>query len=165
MQASYGYLKSPEESRPDESLQRVTASASWNHAVFEEGNWATTAVVGINIPKGETATSAWLLESNVDMTRHHTVFQRFEIVTKTGEDFVLDPSLFERRFTVAALAAGYVFRFNPVAGFVFGLGARGALNVVGPDLEPYYGSRTPVGGVIFAQVRPADMPMMSMSHE
>jgi hypothetical protein len=91
------------------------------------------------------------------------VFQRFEIATKTGEDFVLDPATFEQRYTVAALAAGYVFSFDPVAGFVPGLGVRGSLNVLGADLEPYYGSRMPVGGVIYAQVRPADMPMMSMS--
>jgi hypothetical protein len=163
IQASYGYLKSPEQSRPDESVQRITASASWNHAIFEEGNWATTAVFGLNVPKGGTATSAELLETNLDVTRHHTVFQRFEIATKTGEDFVLDPATFEQRYTVAALAAGYVFSFDPVAGFVPGLGVRGSLNVLGADLEPYYGSRMPVGGVIYAQVRPADMPMMSMS--
>jgi hypothetical protein len=163
VQASYGYLKSPEESRPDESVQRITASGSWNHAIFDEGNWATTAVLGINVPKGGTATSAWLLETNLDVTRHHTVFQRFEIATKTGEEFVLDPSAFEQRYTVAVLAAGYVFSFDPVAGFVPGLGVRGSLNAVGADLEPYYGSRTPVGGVLYVQVRPADMRTMSMS--
>jgi hypothetical protein len=165
MQASYGYLKSPEESRPEESVQRVTASVSWNRAVFDEGNWATTAIFGVNIPKNGTATSAWLLESNVDITRHHTLFQRFEIATKSGEELVLDPTLFERHFTVGALAAGYLFRFDPLAGFVFGLGARGAVNLVGVDLEPYYGSRAPVGGVLFAQVRPADMPVMRMSSD
>jgi hypothetical protein len=162
MQASYGYLKSPEDNHPEESLHRITASATWNHAMFGEGNWATTAVVGINVPKGHATTSAWLVETNLDLTRHHTVFQRFEVATKTGEDFVLVPSTFDQRFTVAALAIGYLFRFDPLAGFVIGLGARGALNVVGADLEPYYGSRTPVGGVVYAQVRPADARMMSM---
>jgi hypothetical protein len=163
VQASYGHLKSPEENRPDESLHRITASASWNHAAFEEGNWATTAVMGINVPKDRTATSAWLLETNLDITRHHAVFQRFEIATKAGEDLALDPSAFEQRYMVVALAAGYVFSFAPVASFVPGLGVRGSLNVIGADLERYYGSRTPLGGVIYAQVRPADMPMTSMS--
>ncbi len=157
LQASYGWLKSPEEADPSESVHRITASASWNHAVWEDGNWATTAVLGINVPSERSATSAWLLETNLDVTRHHTVFQRFEIVTKTGEDFVLDPSAFERRFTVAALAAGYVFSFDPLAGFVPAIGTRGSLNVIGAELEPYYGSRTPVGGVVYVQVRPADM--------
>jgi hypothetical protein len=162
VQASYGFLKSPEEQLPDQSLQRVTASATFNRRVFQEGNWATTGVVGINIPEGETATSASLLETNLDVTRHHTFYQRFEIATKTGTDFVLPPAFADQRYMVAALAAGYVFSLDPIAGFVLGLGVRGSINVIGADLAGYYGSRTPLGAVIYVQARPADMDMMQM---
>jgi hypothetical protein len=56
LQASYGYLKSPEEAQPDESLRRLTFSASYNAQLAEAGNWATTAVFGRNVPERERFT-------------------------------------------------------------------------------------------------------------
>jgi len=162
-QASWGYLKSPESLHPNDSLHRVTASVAWNTAVFSEGNVASAAIVGINLPKAEKVTQSSLLETNLDFDRHHTVFGRLEVATKTGADLVLPVEKADAVFPIGAVSAGYLYSFGPVAKFVPGVGVRGSLNVIGSDLGSFYGSRTPVGAVIFVQVRPDAMPMGRMT--
>ena len=44
LQASTGFLKSPEQLHPDENEQRTTASATWNHPLGPGANWATTEI-------------------------------------------------------------------------------------------------------------------------
>jgi hypothetical protein len=158
-QASYGYLRSPEERAPDESLHRVTASVTYNSPAFTDGNWATTTVVGMNAPSRGLFTHSSLLETNLDLTRHHTAFGRVELATKTGEDFVLTAERARNRYTVGVLAVGYVYSFGALGGFTPTAGVRGSVNVVDEDLSRFYGSRMPVGGVFFVQIRPADMRM------
>ena len=159
MQTSYGYLRSPEAAQPDASLHRATASVTFNVPVFAAGNSATTALVGVNIPSQGVVTNSSLLESNLDITEHHSVFGRAELATKTGDDFVLTAERARNRYTVGALSLGYVFHFPAVVGFVPGLGARGSVQVVDDDLGGFYGGRTPVGGMVYLQIKPAGMNM------
>jgi len=44
-----------------------------------------------------------------------------------------------------------------------GLGAAGTLNFVPVALEPYYGSKTPVGTFIFLRLRPFHAPKKGMN--
>lgn len=158
-QVSYGYLASPEASLPEESVHRVTASVALDVPLLEEGHLASLALFGVDLPSDSKATPAWLLESNADLTRHHTVFGRIEILEKTGADLVLPPALADQRFAMGAFTLGYEVRFLSWADMVAAVGASGTLDVVGPDLEPFYGTRTPLGAVVFFQVRPEDMRM------
>lgn len=159
MQASYGYIQSPEARAPGEDLHRVTASVTYNTRVLDEGNWASTVVLGLNMSSQEKTTQSSLVETNLDLTRHHTVFGRAELATKTGDDFVLTLDRSHNRYTAGVLALGYVFSFDALGGFVPALGARGAVNIVDADLGTFYGTRTPVGGVLFLQIRPEAVPM------
>src|SRR5262245_21871443 len=48
LQASYGYLASPEELHPEVSVHRLTASAAYDSGIGSSGNLAVTAVFGRN---------------------------------------------------------------------------------------------------------------------
>jgi hypothetical protein len=156
IQVSYGYLRSPEVLEPDQSLQRVTTSATYNRQVSADTNWATTLVLGRNMPAVDTATTAALLESNFDFGRN-SVFGRAELLQKTGHDLVLGAANEDTAFPVGALALGYVRDFGPFAGVTPGIGVRGALNFIPSELQAFYGTALPVGGMVFIRLRPAAM--------
>ncbi|HWA70736.1 MAG TPA: hypothetical protein VG937_00305 [Polyangiaceae bacterium] len=159
LQGSYGYLSSPEPSEPSLSLHRVTASTTYNRHSGAETNWATTFVVGGNIEQGGSVTPAFLLETNWNLDGHHDLFGRAEYARKTGRDLVLPEQLEPSRFDMATLALGYVYYFGHVASFMPGIGARGSINWLDSSLENSYGTRFPMGGMVFAQVLPTAMSM------
>src|SRR5262249_37947961 len=80
LQASYGFLKSPEQLTPNVSQRRVTASATYNHPL-RRGNWQTTLAWGRDYNHPGQALDAFLLESAVNLGRH-TLFGRAETVQK-----------------------------------------------------------------------------------
>jgi hypothetical protein len=127
--------------------------------VFGEGNWATTAAVGVNVQRDRPTTTMGLVESNLDATARHTIFGRVEAGAKTGADLVLPGERARTRFAMAAFSLGYAFRLPPVVNLVPALGAVGDLNVVGSELGRFYETRTPLGGMVFLQLRPEDMSM------
>jgi hypothetical protein len=159
LQASYGYLDSPEELHPEESLHRATASATWNRKLGEHGNAATTAVFGRNLPEEEPPTSSWLLETNVDLDGTNVLFGRAEHVEKTGRDLVLPAALEEETFAVSSLSAGYVHQLGPWGKIVPALGILASVNDVGSDLEPFYGSHHPTGFMAFVKLH-----LVAMEH-
>jgi hypothetical protein len=61
----------------------------------------------------------------------------------------------EGLFDVGGLVLGYVYNLGPFGPVRPGVGVRGALNVVPEVLEPFYGSRTPVGGMVYVRLAPA----------
>jgi hypothetical protein len=159
LQASYGYLKSPEASDPNESMHRMTASAMYGIPLRTEGEWTSTFVYGANTMSSTAGWSnSWLLESEAVLDRKNTVFGRAEVVRKTAADLVLNvpPTNFapDREFDVGAMTLGYVREVAGFWGATLGIGASGTLNVVPSVLKDSYGSRTPVGGFLFLRLRP-----------
>ncbi|MBF5045821.1 hypothetical protein FGE12_25660 [Aggregicoccus sp. 17bor-14] len=156
LQVSGGYLKSPEGHAPDEDQVRLTASVQYTREL-SNGAWATTAVWGQNRGHGP-ASNAVLLESLLERGPH-AVFGRVEVVQKGQEDLTLPDEVLggdhHRLFTVGTLQLGYVHHLKPVGGVQLGLGALGALNPVPAALEGLYGSRLPLSGMVFLQLRPA----------
>lgn len=168
---SYGFLANPEPTHPGESLHRATAAVLHAKPLGMQGQWATSLVWGANAHGGEGAwTSSVLLESEAIVNEHNTVFGRVESVQKRAEDIVVDTPPFalapERTFAVSALTLGYVREIAARGGLTAGLGVSGTLNLVPPDLEAAYGSRTPAGALIFLRFRPLRMAahMMGMDH-
>ncbi len=159
LQISYGYLKSPEELEPNVNVQRITASATYNRPL-EGGNWASTAIFGHNIPSSGTSTSSALLESNFELSRN-TVFGRIEFIQRTSRDLVLPVADSQSVFNAIVLELGYVrdFELGPTT---IGLGAVGSANFLSGGLQPFYGSKVPLGGMIFLRLRPS--PMAHGSH-
>jgi hypothetical protein len=83
------------------------------------------------------------------------VFGRLEYVRKSGEDLSLAGPLSAEEFDIGTLSVGYIRDFAGYRGATFGIGARGALNLVPAALEDIYGSRTPIGVAVFLRVRPS----------
>jgi hypothetical protein len=164
MQASYGYLASPEALRPSIAVHRATASVSVVGDRGADGHWATTAVYGGNKESGESLTNSVLIEGLMDFNGRDIVFGRAELVQKSGRDLVLAPALDEEHFVVIGLGLGYVRNLGTIAGFVPGLGLRGNLGVIPGDVEPYYGTKVPVGGVVFLRLVVAPMKQSNMHH-
>ena len=152
LQISGGRLHSPEQLEPGVGVTRVTGSVSYDLRVFEEGNWATTAVFGENWPQGEVITYAVLLESNLELDSHHTLFGRAEFARKTGHDLDLGESRDQKRYGTAETTLGYIYDFTPVWSVVPGLGLAFSVDYMDHDLEPFYGVRVGYGFMVFARL-------------
>jgi hypothetical protein len=152
LQVSGGRLHSPESLEPGVGVTRVTGSLTWDVGAFEEGNWATTAVFGENWPQGEPMTYAALVESNLELDRHHTLFGRAEFARKTGHDLDLGEPRDETRYSTAQTTLGYVYDFAPVWSVVPGLGAAFTVDYLDHDLERFYGQRVGYGFMVFARL-------------
>lgn len=163
-QMSWARLAQPEALEPGVSVQRATASVTWNRRFAgDAADVAVTAVYGRDMPSGEPATNAGLVEAILLDADRHTVFGRAELLEKTGLDLVLPPELAERTFGMASLSLGFVEDFPQVKAIVPGIGVAGMLDVVGADLAPFYGTRAPVAGVVFVRLRPPEMKMHHMA--
>lgn len=184
----YGYLKSPEALKPDESMHRITASALHGAQLGIGGQWASAFIWGAN--KHSTSagwSSGFLAESEAIVDPHNTLFGRAEVVQKNAEELVVDipvttrkgtvlpPLPSAQRFNVGSLQLGYIREVARTHWATIGLGAAGTLNFVPAPLEPYYGSRNPTGAFIFLRLRPFhtarapmrvnDMGGMQMKHD
>jgi hypothetical protein len=157
LQISYGYLKSPEQIDPNTSVNRITASATWNRHFSSGGNWATTAGWGRNIPSSGKPNDALLLESNLDLDGANVLSARAEFVRKTGEDLDFRPG--GQLYTVGAFSFGYLRNFRLGDAFVIAPGAMVTVNFIDGRLESAYHTQTPVGLAAFIRLRPALMNM------
>lgn len=162
-QVSFGHLASPEQLAPGVPVTRLTASVMYGRPLGSGGYWATTAIYGYNLEGGHERTGSALLESSVDLDGKNVLFGRVEYVQKTGHALALPEALHEEVFGLGSLALGYVRNLGPLGPVVPGVGVRGAINSVPSALVPFYGSRTPVGGMVY--LRLASAPMKDMGHE
>jgi hypothetical protein len=165
--AGYGYLKSPEQLNPAESMHRITASAQHGASLGSDGQIASTVIWAANKHSTMPGLShSLLLESEAILDKKNTLFGRSEFVQKSAEDLaVADPVLSSKgvllpgfpatqHFNVETAQLGYIREFARTHWATIGLGAAGTLNFVPGALEAYYGSRTPVGSFIFLRLRP-----------
>ncbi len=163
----YGYLKSPEALKPDESMHRVTASVQHGTSLGQDGQVATTLIWAANKHSTMPMLShSVLLETEAILDKSNTLFGRSELVQKSAEELVVDSPVTTRgglvlpgfpatkHFNVATAQLGYIREIARTHWATIGLGASGTLNFVPSALEPYYGSRTPVGTFIFLRLRP-----------
>jgi hypothetical protein len=152
--AGYGTLDNPELSSPPEDVRRFVASAMHGRKLGMEGQWASTVIYGRNQHASDEASHSGLIESEAVLGRHHTIFGRAEYVQKSAHDLQLTAFPDEQLFGVSSLSLGYIRDFARGRGVTIGLGARGTVNFVPGELESSYGSRTPVGGMVFLRLRP-----------
>jgi len=168
--AGYGILDNPERVNPAADVRRLTTSAMYGRKLGAEGQWTSTVIYGQNVESGESASHSGLLETEAVLDRHNTLFARTEYLQKSAHDLDLSAFPDEQRFNVAAFSLGYIRDFARGRGMTVGIGARGTVTVVPSSLESRYGSRTPVGGMVFVRLRPyhsqrhSQAGMAGMSH-
>ncbi|MDO7842557.1 hypothetical protein [Sphingomonas immobilis] len=145
-QVSHGHIKEPEQLEPGISEERTTASVQYARG----GLSALIAFSAKNKQPGRTL-PAWLAEVSWDVTRHHTLFGRFENVAN-DELFPdhADP-LHDTKFRVSKVEGGYAYRLPIGKSFQLALG--GAVGVYGKPaaLDAAYGT-FPVSGTVFAKL-------------
>jgi hypothetical protein len=159
MQASYGFLRSPEAFEPDLDIRRATASLQYNKP-FNHGNWASAFIWGRNHTSrpGETHNlNGYTFESTVNFLDKNYLYTRLELVDKN--ELLRAPD----RALLGITADHPSFR---IGAYTFG-GARDVWNTIGSDLTFYskptildqiYGAN-PVSWKLFFRVRPGKMSM------
>jgi hypothetical protein len=149
LQASYGYLHSPEQLTPTVSQHRITASATYNRPLAH-GNWQTTFAWGRNYNEPGHTLDGYLLESAVNLGRH-TVFGRAENVQK--DELLLPPSPLDGQvFRVSEVTLGYVYDIPVAKHFAVGLGVQGTVNVAPSTIKFAYGD-DPTGFMPFIRFK------------
>jgi len=151
--AGYGYLKDPEALHPGESVHRMTAAVLQGRKIRGGGQLATAIVWGANRRSGVTTHSA-LVESEAVLDPRNTALARLEFAQKTAEDLVLGTFAPETRFTITAISTGYIREVLRGTATTLGVGVQATANFVPSALEPFYGSRTLLGGMVFIRLRP-----------
>ena len=153
----YGFLKNPEgDSQPSE--HRITGSVLHGQRLGDAGQWASTLVFGANFEAGhpEGHKSA-LVESEAVLDSRNTLFMRSEWVEKTAADLsvpVTSSTSAGRTFELFSFGAGYVREIASSRVATLGAGASLTMNLVPTALEPAYGSRSPIGLMVFVRIRP-----------
>jgi hypothetical protein len=149
LQASYAFIKGPEQLDPSINQHRITASASYNVSL-EHGNWQTTFAWGRNIEQPGPTLDALLLESAASWNQH-TLFARVENVQK-NELFVPPSSLAGRVFRVSEFSLGYIYDVSVLEHLALGFGAMGTVDFLPSTVEPSYGS-DPVSYMAFMRLK------------
>jgi hypothetical protein len=157
-QYSFGHLTSPEQLHPEDDVQRMTASVSYNQP-FTKGSWASTLLWGRNrvLQSGQIANS-YLAESTLQFAERNHVWTRIESADRSSELLLgkeAEPAGFDEQFLarIQAYSAGYDHDFPMIPGLSTALGAQ--ITFYGrPDfLTPIYGQHH-VGVILFLRVRP-----------
>jgi hypothetical protein len=144
LQASIGWLKSPEALHPGDNEQRLTASAAWFNT-FDFGTLAVTAAFGAKrLSHGDT-THAGLVEASYRPGGGWSLFARGEVIE--SEELVPEPGI----FTAGEASLGVVKDFQLSENLKFGLGGLYAFNFAPPStLAPYGGG--PRGAMAFVRL-------------
>ena len=153
LQASYGYLHSPEALRPNEDTRRSTASIMYTQPRRDGGFWATSLIWGRN-SAGGTNSDSYLLESELNLANRNTFFTRLEYVEKRGEELDLLPA--DAKHGITQWTLGYVRDVTPNRSYQVGIGGAVTLNFVPSELKSLYGDN-PMGLWFFVRLRPSTM--------
>jgi len=156
-QYSFAHLTSPEDIHPDEDVQRMTASISYNRPLTR-GSWASTLLWGRNrlLQTGQVF-NGYLAESTLQFSGSNRVWGRIENLDRTNELLLgkqPEPPGFDEQFLarIQAYTIGYDHEFPLLPGLSTALG--GQMSFYGkPDfLSSIYGEH-PVGAILFIRVR------------
>ncbi len=167
LSASYGFIRSPETLDAGHSMHRTVIAVQNGGRVGTDGHWATTILWGANTHSDQAGYSnSALAEGEMVLDANNTIFARGEFVQKPADDLGLAaPPPFgfaaDRSFDVGSLTLGAIRELTHGRGMTLGLGVLGTVNVVPAALQPAYGSRTPLGAMLFLRVRAAESRAMA----
>ncbi|MBZ5490816.1 MAG: hypothetical protein LAO76_07780 [Acidobacteriia bacterium] len=157
-QYSFAHLTSPEQLHPEDDVQRMTASISYNRP-FTKGRWASTLLWGRNrvLQSGQIA-NGYLAESTLQFAERNHVWTRIESADRSSELLLgkqAEPPGFDEQFLarIQAYTAGYDHDFPLIPGLSTALGAQVTFYGKPDFLTPIYGQH-PVGVILFMRVRP-----------
>jgi len=135
------------------SLHRLTASVL--HVLpFASGSWSSAIVYGANM-YGRTVEPlpSALIETNLELGRT-AIFGRAEYVRRTDAELALTGSV-NPELGIRGVSLGLAGTIASVGPLTLHAAARGTMNLLPAELEPFYGSRTPRSLLVHVFVRPA----------
>jgi hypothetical protein len=142
----YGYLPATSGAHAHDSQHRVGVAA-----VRSVSDWSVTIVYGSNDPLGRSRPRHTILAEGERRWSGHVVFGRVEYVQRTSQELALVGAIRETQ-DIGALQLGYSRKVGALRGTVARVGTYGTVNLIPRQLEPFYGSRTPLTVAAFGQV-------------
>lgn len=140
LQASYAFLKSPEQLEPEVNIGRSVISAIYNKQ-WDSNNIQAAAIIGINNDRPGHILPAFLLEATGEFHKKHLFFGRFETVLK--DDLFIEPDPYAGEvFNVKKLTLGYIYEFMTSHHIKWGLGGLIDFPMVPQKISHRYGSDT-----------------------
>lgn len=157
LQASHGYVKSPEALHPESAIYRTTASASYSRQVGSERFFNATGLWGLNKQKGHDGEQAALLEAAFRWARL-VAYSRYERVQKGAEELNLDEAVYghEAVFAVHAFTLGAGYDMVRTKNIRTSFGTQFSVYGAAQKLEPLYG-RHPVAWEAYLRFYPSLM--------
>jgi len=155
LQASHGFIKSPEILEPTQDVRRSTVSALYSKEIPGNNKYLTGAIVwGFN-DKGDNHTEhSFLIESNWQLN-NNTLYQRYEYIQRSPEELDLDHVLFDKPYyDIHALTVGYSRRILSIKHIDVMEGLQTTVYFPQSQLQPEYG-KVPVAFQIYLQFRPS----------
>ena len=149
LQASRGYIHSPEELEPEVNQHRTTVSAIYDRPL-DGGNWASTLAWGRDENRPGHGLNAYLLESELTLGATHTLFARLERVQE-DELFQAPSPLAGEVIGVSKLSLGYIHDWPLAEHLRFGLGGLLSLYSLPAAADSAYGS--PRSYMLFARLK------------
>lgn len=155
LQASHGYIKSPEISHPGEDVNRTTASVVYSYHISRDKFLNATALWGLNKTAGHDGENAFLLEALLSLNRFN-VYSRYEWVQKSVEELNLDETVYgvHSLFPVNAFTLGLNYDIIQTGIFRGAGGAQTTLYAADPKLDNLYG-KNPVAAQIYLRFYPS----------
>ena len=146
LQASHGWLKSPEQLEPFRDEARTTASVQYAH-----GGVSTLLAYSAKHKLPGRVLSGWLGEVSWDIDQHDTLFARGESVA--NDELFADPRdpLHDRKFRVNKLEGGYAYRLPLVGPLDLALGGAVGIYAKPAALDRAYG-KFPISLSVFAKI-------------
>jgi hypothetical protein len=152
MAGSFAYIEGSEPSEPEAAMHRTTLSVLHARTLGSSGKLAAAAVWGANRHLGDETEHSLLGEANIDIDARNAAFLRVEHVKKSPADLAIESSS-DDHYPVTAIALGVVRDVADTGLLTTGLGVRGSVTLLPESLRSTYGSRRPLGLVVFLRMR------------
>ena len=153
LQASHGFIKSPEALHATEDINRTTASATCVYPLSVNRYFSATVLWGQNSIKSMDASNSALAEATLKLKRL-APYMRYEWVQKSMEELDLNPLLYRNvLYPVSTLTVGAGFDLAQISKVTLAVGAQLSFNHTTTSLSNLYGSN-PIGGEVYLHIYP-----------
>ena len=159
LQASHGFIKSPESLHPSEDVNRTTASAVSSFPLTANSTLNATVVWGLNKTPGHPGENAALLEGQWRKNRL-ALHSRYEWVQKSSEELSLNGPVYgiDEIFPVNSLTAGFNYDLLKIGSTRIAGGGQITFYRAPQKLSFLYG-KDPMAFEIYFRFYPAMMGM------
>ena len=161
LQASRGFIKSPETNNPGENINRTTASVQHSGKLTGENRWVSSTLVwGLNDAGDHHKENSVLAESNVQLDKW-AIYGRYEWVQKSfHEIFGTDSEVVSETsvFPVSNFSLGVNRQIGSFSNTLLQAGAQIGYYAIKKDLQQPYGTN-PLSGQIYLRITPGLMRM------